>query len=397
MRKIFRLIIPVTVLAVCLAVGITLIRTAPKAERRQPPRSLPAVEVMTVYPTNFPVIVKSQGTVTPRTESTLIPEISGQIVRISENFQIGGFFEAGEILLEIDPRDYENNVVVARADLAQAKAALDEEKARAAQASRDWKILNLSEEPNDLALRKPQLNSAQAAVAAASARLEQANINLERAKIRAPYAGLVLEKRVDVGQYVSPSNVLARIYAVDLAEIQLPLTNDQLAFVNIPGVYRGDSGSAVKEQYPAVYLTATVGSHTHQWQGRIVRTVGAIDTQSQQIFIIAQVDDPYGRHHGLPLKVGQFVEARIAGRVLTDIFNLPRVAVRRNNEVLVVGQDNIVERRRVGVAWTEDDRVIVNSGLSQGERISLTPLPYAVSGTQVQVSESAGRAPAGRS
>ena len=350
---------------------------------------------MTVYATNFPVIVKSQGTATPRTESTLIPEISGKIVSISANFQTGGFFEAGEILLDIDPRDYENNVVVARADLAQAKAALDEEKARAAQASRDWEILNLSEEPNDLALRKPQLNSARAAVAAASARLEQASINLERTRIRAPYAGLVLEKRVDVGQYVSPSNVLARIYAVDLAEIRLPLTNDQLAFLDVPEVYRGNEGSAVKQDYPAVYLTATVGGLTHQWQGRIVRTEGAIDTQSQQNFVIAQVDDPYARHHGLPLKVGQFVEARIDGRVLSDIFNLPQVAVRRNNEVLIVGQDDIVERRRVGVVWTEDGQVIVKSGLREGERISLTPLPYAVSGTKVQVTEATAPAPAG--
>ena len=395
MRRFFKMIVPVMVLAVCIVIGFTLIRTAPKAERRTPPPRLPTVEVMTVNQSNFPVIVKSQGTVTPRTESTLIPQVSGQIVGASENWQTGGFFESGEILIEIDPRDYENNVVVARADLAQAQAALNEEKARADQALRDWETLDLSDQPNDLALRKPQLKSAMAAVAAARARLEQANINLERTRIRAPYTGLVLEKNVDVGQYVSPSNVLARIYAVDLVEIRLPLTNNQLAFMNLPEVYRDGTGSDAARRYPIVHLSARVGSETHRWKGRIVRTEGAIDPQSHQIFVIAQVDDPYGRHHGLPLKVGQFVEARIGGRVLVGVFDLPRAAVRRNNEVLVVGSDEVIDRRQVDVIWNEDDRVIVGSGLRNGERISLTPLPFAVSGSRVQVADPGTRMPEG--
>jgi RND family efflux transporter MFP subunit len=395
MTKFFRLVLPAVVLAVCLAIGVTLIRTAPKAERRQPTPVLPTVETMTVHPSNYPVIINSQGTVVPRTESTLIPEVNGQIVRASENFQAGGFFEAGEVLLEIDPRDYNNAMVVAEAALAQANAALDEERARAAQALRDWEVLKLSEEPNDLALRKPQLKSAQAAVAAAGARLEQANINLQRTKIQAPYTGLVLEKQVDVGQYVSPGNVLARIYAVDLVEIQLPLTNNQLAFLNLPESYHGQTQSTAKKRFPMVYLTAQAGSRTHRWKGRVVRTAGAIDTQSQQIFVIAQVNDPYGRQHGLPLKVGQFVEAQIAGRVLIGVFVLPQGVIRRNNEVLIVSRDEIIERRQVEVIWSDNDQAVVKSGLIAGERISLTSLPYAISGTRVRVADDRSQPPAG--
>lgn len=318
----------------------------------------------------------------PRTESTLIPEVSGQIVRASANFRTGKFFAAGEVLLEIDPRNYENSVVVAQADLAQARAALDEEQARVDQALRDWKVLNLSETPNDLALRKPQLKSAQAAVSAAAARLELANINLERTKIRAPYAGLVLEKQVDVGQYVSPGNVLARIYAVDFVEIRLPLTNSQLAFLDLAESYRDETAS---DSYPAVELIARIGQQNHRWQGRVVRSEGAIDTQSQQIFVIAQVDDPYGRQHGIPLKVGQFVEAHIRGRVLHDVFVLPRRVMRRNNEIMVIDEDDSVERRQVDVIWSDNNEVVVKRGLNEGERISLTPLPFAVSGTKVQI------------
>jgi RND family efflux transporter MFP subunit len=395
MKKFFKLVLPAVVLAVSLAVGVTLIRTAPKAERRLPAPVLPTVEIMTVRPSNYPVIINSQGTVVPRTQSTLIPEVNGQIVRASENFQAGGFFEAGEILLEIDPRDYINAKVVAEAALAQADAALDEERARGTQALRDWEVLKLSEEPNDLALRKPQLKSAQAAVAAATARLEQASINLQRTNIQAPYTGLVLEKQVDVGQYVSPGNVLARIYAVDLVEIRLPLTNHQLAYLNLPEPYRGQTQSTAKKRFPLVYLTTQAGSRTHRWKGRVVRTAGAIDTQSQQIFVIAQVNDPYGRQHGLPLKVGQFVEAQIAGRVLIGVFVLPRGVIRANNEVLVVGRDDIIERRQVEVIWSDNGQAVVKSGLRAGERISLTSLPYAISGTRVRVADEHSQPPAG--
>ena len=365
-------------LAVCLAAGVTLIRTAPKAERRLPMPVIPTVEIIVAEQSDYPVTIRSQGTVVPRTESTLIPEVSGQVVAASTNFRTGRFFAVGEVLLEIDPRNYENSVVVAR-------AALDEERARVDQALRDWEVLKLSETPNDLALRKPQLKSAQAAVAAAEARLEQANINLERTKIRAPYAGLVLEKQVDVGQFVSPGNVLAKIYAIDFVEIRLPLSNNQLAFLDLAESYRNDATSSAPHSYPTVELIAQVGPQDHRWQGRIVRSEGAVDTRSQQIFVIAQVDDPYGRHHGTPLKVGQFVEAHIEGRVLREVFVLPRRVLRRNNEIMVIDADNKVERKQVDVVWSDNNEIIVSQGLDDGDRVSLTPLPFAISGTRVQI------------
>lgn len=388
MRKFFRFVLPIVVLAACIGIGMSLIRTAPKAERRQAVAVTPVVEVLTARESDYPVLIKSQGTVVPRTESTLIPEVSGQIVRTSPNFHTGGFFGAGEVLVEIDPRDYENSTVVAEAELARANAALDEEKARVDQALRDWEVLKLAEEPNDLALRKPQLKSAQAAVAASEARLQQAKTNLERTRIRAPYAGLVREKRVDVGQYVSPGNVLAKIYAVDFVEIRLPLTNNQLGFLELPAFY-GERDPSRRAVYPEVELIATVGRQTHRWSGRVVRTEGAIDTQSQQIFVIAQIDNPYAPHHGIPLQVGQFVEAHIRGRVLDSVFVMPRSVLRRGDEVLIVNQDGTVERRTVVVAWSDDDQVVISQGLSEGDQISLTVLPFAVSGTKVQITRAA--------
>jgi RND family efflux transporter MFP subunit len=357
--------------------------SAPEAERRDPPRPVPAVEVLELLPTDYQVVLESRGTVQPRTQSTLIPEVAGRIIEVSPSFRNGGFFEAGDRLARIDPRDYRNAVTVARSELAQARLRLEEERAQADQARRDWEKLGQGGEPSPLVLREPQLASARAAVAAAEARLRQAEVDLERTEIRAPYGGRVLEKQADMGQYVTSGTVLATIYATDYVEIRLPLTDEQQAFVDLPEAYRDgapDTGG------PPVTLSARVGRDRVTWEGRIVRTEGAIDTRSRQLFVVAQVDDPYARRPGTPpLKIGQFVEARIRGEVLEDVLLVPRGAVQQGREVFVVTPEDTLERRELDVVWRDAGHVVVTGGLAPGERISLTPLPFAADGVAVRV------------
>ena len=382
-QKILRILLPIVTLGICGAVGFTLLATAPKASKRPARPHVPIVETLTIQPVDYIVKVKTRGTVTPRTQSALIPEVAGRIVYMAPNFRNGGFIETGQPLASIDPRDYENAVTIAHAELAKMRLALSEVKAQAEQAKSDWMKLGMEGEPSDLVLHRPQLVSAQAAVAAAMARLNQAKIDLERTQIRAPYAGRVLEKKVDVGQYVSPGSTLATIYAVDFAEVRLPLTDHQAAFINLPESYRGES---IANKGPSVILSATIGSKTHHWKGRIVRTEGSIDTLSHQIFVVAQVDDPYARRAdgSPPLKVGQFVKAAIDGRTLSGMFTLPRDAVRSENEIIVVTPDNTLERRHVKIVWRDSRNVVVADGLTAGERVSLTPIPYASNGALVQ-------------
>ncbi len=383
--KWLRRLLPPLVLALCVGLGVVLIKTGPQAERRQPPPVVPTVDVIVAVPSDYTVRIHTRGTVAPRTESTLIPEVSGRVVRVAPQLRDGGFFEAGDVLLETDPRNYENAVVIARAELASARVNLNEERARAEQALRDWKKLDLAGEPTDLVLRKPQLASAQAAVAAAEARLRQAEIDRERTRIRAPYAGRVLKKSVDVGQYVSPGTVLATVYAVDYVEIRLPLSNTQLEYVDLPEAYRGDTHTDASEAIP-VTVRAVIGSEEHRWGGRVVRTEGAIDAQSRQLFVVAQVNDPYARRDQRhPLKVGQFVEAEIEGARLSDVFILPRAVLRGDNEVVVVDDAGRVDRRPVVVAWSDGDNVVIRDGLAAGERVSLTAIPFAVTGSPVKV------------
>ncbi len=384
MKRWLRILLPLGVIAVSIGIAFVAVATKPEVVTRARPLVIPVVEALRVHLGEYRVRVRTRGTVRPRTESTLFPEVSGRVVHIAPNFRHGSFFEQGNELLRIDARDYQTAVTIARGELAQARLDLAEEQARARQAERDWKRLGETGSPSALVLRKPQVASATAAVAAAEARLAQARLDLERTRIDAPYAGRVLEQSVDIGQYVTPSTVLGRVYAVDYVEVRLPLTDRQLEFLAVPEAYRGE-GESPQSSQPAVSLSAQIGRQTYSWTGRIVRTEGAIDTASRQTFVIAQVDDPYGRRdEGTPpLKVGQFVEALIEGIVLRDVFVIPVAALRDLNSVFCIDESNRLVRKTVDVLWTDPEEVVV-TGLGNGDAVLLTPLTAATSGTQVQ-------------
>ena len=184
--------------------------------------------------------VISEGTVRPRTESELVPEISGRVTSIAPSFAEGGFFEEGETLVEIDPFDYEQAVITARSQLAQSRLRLAQEEAEAEIAQREWNEIGEGN-PRALTLREPHLEDARASVAAAEANLVRAERDLDRAHIKAPYAGRVRRKNVDVGQFVTMGSSVATIYAVDLAEIRLPLPDVELAYLNLPLSYRNSA------------------------------------------------------------------------------------------------------------------------------------------------------------
>ncbi len=380
MRRLIKTLLPLVVLAAAGWYGWELLRSAPEPVRRPSRPNIPTVEVVEAQPRDYRVMIPSRGSVSPRTQSTLIPEVAGRIVEVSANFRPGGFFEAGDELLRIDDSDYRQALVIARAELAQARLNLREEQAQAEQARQDWEKLGMAGKPGELTLRRPQLESRRAEVAAAQARLEQAETELRRTRIGAPYAGRVLEKKVDIGQYVSPGNILATLYAVDYVEIRLPLNDRQTAYVELPETYRGETAEAPG---PAVEILADGAS----WSGRIVRTEGAIDPASRQLYVVAQVDDPYGRRADgrPPLKVGQFVEARIHGRELRQVYILPRGLFQGRDRVFVITPDERVQRRQLEVVWQDQEHLIAAAGLQPGERLSAAPLPFVADGAQVQL------------
>jgi len=385
MKRILTLLrrtLPIWILAGGIAFLFYLKATKPVTERRPPPETLIEVEAVHLQPVDYELTLESQGSVRARTESTLIPEVTGRILWISPQFREGGFFSKGDVLVEIDPSDYKAAVTVAEADLANARLRLAEEAASSNQARLDWERLGIEESPSGLALREPQLALARANVAAAEAGLEKARRDLERTRIVAPYPGRILSKRADVGQVVGPNSVLAEIYAVDYAEIRLPLTMKQYAMLDLELLGKGNGENA-----PGIPVTLRTrfGPEPVFWEGHIVRVEGAVDTASRQIYVIAQVNDPYGTHHSRPLKVGLFVEAHIAGKSLEEVYVLPRTALREARFVLTLDGENRIHRVEVDPLWSTSALVVFREPTIQpGTPASLTQMALALDGMKVQ-------------
>ena len=361
-------------------------RNPPEARRGGPsPVAQMTVEVYEVAPRQYQVQLDSFGVVKPRTESVLVSQASGQINHINPNFRDGGFFEQGDVLLTLDDRDHKADVKVAQANLLEAKQRLAEEAARGIQAEADWQRLGKGGQPNDLVLRKPQLEAAKANVLSAEAQLEKAQLNLERTRVLAPYAGRILTKHVDVGQVVSNNAQLADIFAVDYVEIRLPVNNQDLALISLPEEYRFNEQAQYNQNQ--VLFTSDIDD-SYQWLGQVVRTEGAIDESSQQLYIVAQIDDPYGEANAdKPIKIGQYVNASITGKQLNGVIVIDNKAIYQGSYVYVV-VDGVLMRRDVQIAWKNQQDAIISSGLETNDKLVLTPLGQVSSGTPVTVSGS---------
>ncbi|WP_275099821.1 efflux RND transporter periplasmic adaptor subunit [Sedimenticola hydrogenitrophicus] len=353
------------------------------AKRDAPPTPVIVVETARVVPRDYTPVIHSFGRVQPRTEGELVAQVSGQIIAVSPNFRDGGFFEAGETLLTIDPRDYKIQVDIAAAELANAQVNLQEQQALAEQARKDRAILNQRGEVSDYALRKPQMAAARSQIDAARAKLAQARLAVERTEIRAPYAGRILSRSVDRGVVVSANQALARIYATDRVEVRLPLKNSELGYVELPENYRNNG--AGQSHLPAVGIINNLGSAPERWPATLVRTAGAIDEQSQQLYVTAQIDNPYAedRDGRRPLKIGQYVTAQIQGRTLTDAIVIPNSAIYQGSYVYLFDQ-GVLQRREIAVAWQNSREALIGSGLKADEQLVLTPLGQVSSGTPVK-------------
>lgn len=383
-------LVPFIILAVLVGLAYLVLRNPPQADRSEAPTGPQlTVDVMELEREAYQVRLQSYGTVQPRTQSTLIAQVFGEITAINDSLRDGGFFEKGEVLLNIDQRDYLANVKIAEATLLDAKQALAQEKARAAQALEDWNRLGNRGEAPPLVLRQPQLLAAEARVISAASALDKARLELERTNIVAPYAGRVLRKLVDQGQVVNRNSPLAEIYAVDLVEIRLPLRNRDLSFIDLPEDYR--FGDAELVGGPQVTIRSELATGA-EWQGRVVRTEGTIDDRARQLHVVAQVDDPFGVHAQgkTPLKIGQYVTAELAGRQVEDVLVIPGGAIYQGGYVYIADA-GILQRREIDVAWQNPAEALVTGGLDEGDLLVLTPLGQVTSGVRVTVSGQSSR------
>lgn len=386
MRKWIRYLLPVglVVLSIVIVSVLVSVNRGQRPERVEDADAALLVEAIPAEMRSLNFIVRSQGTVRPRTETTLVAEVAGKVVSVSPDFVAGGFFRKGDVLLQIDPSDYETALKRAEAALASRQARLADEQARSEQALRDWRNLGRPGEPSELVLRKPQLQDAIANVKAAEADVEKARRDLQRTRITVPYDGLVREKRVDIGQYVAPGTPLGVSFAIDTAEVRLPLSKDDVRFLELPTPLDSD-----RETFPEVTLTATESGDTRSWQASIIRTEGVVDEASRVIYAVAQVVDPYGvlgQSTQDELKIGTFVSAEIEGVRAEDVIVLPRYVMHADNTVQVANAERELEIRTVTVVRAEPHLVYISDGISDGELVITTTLEAPIPGTRLKVS-----------
>jgi RND family efflux transporter MFP subunit len=387
MTKFFKFMLPLILIgtSILIVVGLVAYQKSQRAERKPDTQKAILVDTVEAKVVSLNFLVNSQGTVRPRTETALVSEVSGKIVSVAPEFVAGGFFHEGEVLLQIDPSDYQAGLKRAEAALASRKAKLADETARSDQALKDWRNMGKTGDPSDLGLRKPQMADAKANVSAAEADVQKARRDLERTQITVPYDGLVRQKAVDIGQYVSPGSRLGVTFAIDTAEVRLPLTHNDLSYLDLPSETEVQNKDRA---FPSVTLSAQNATGTDHWQARIIRTEGVVDEISRVVYAVAQIVDPYGvlgQSHQQELKIGTFVNAEIKGLPADNVVVLPRFVLRPDNTVLVANDNNELEILPVTVVRAEPKEVYISEGIKAGTRVVITFLDAPVPGTKLAI------------
>lgn len=386
-KKLLQIALPLALIALTALIVALIMKNPPQAQygKAAATAKIP-VRTQVIEHAPFNITIDSYGTVRPRTETALSAQVSGQIIDINDNFREGGFFKKGDLLVKLDARDYRAKVKVAEADLILAKQTLSEEAAHAAQARDDWERLGKKGKPNDLVLRLPQLEAAKASVLSAQAKLDIARLDLERAEIKAPFDGRILTKYVDMGQVVAANAQLADIYATDYVEVRLPIKNKDLPLIDLPT--ENAQNDNTNGPTPVLLYSDLIGSQ--QWQGNLVRTEGAIDSDTQQLYAIAQIESPFSQQGPL-IKIGQYVTASIIGITLPDAIKIPTSTIYQGSFVYVE-KEGLINRRDINILWQNQEDALITEGLESGENLVLTPLGNVTSGTAVKVIQSSDTA-----
>lgn len=384
----------VVIVSAFLIAGLMSLAKPNSLELESPNREV-AVKTMLLQKSQVQLKVKSQGTVQPHTRTMLISEVSGTVVEVAPQFVVGGTFAEGDVLIKLDPADYRVAKQRADAQLQSAKAQLLSEQARSSQAKKEWEMTGrpLAEAPV-LALRKPFLAEAQSRLQQAEAEVRQAELKLQRTVIRAPYAGMVSSTIVDVGQYVTIGTRLGETFAIDFAEIRLPMTGKDLAKL---GWNEALSKQQDLDQYK-VQLQATVNGQNAIWPAILTRSEGTIEQNSRAQYLVAQVADPYNIQNQpsrSPLLIGSFVEAEVAGMIIDDIYSLPRHALRSNKRVATVDAEQRLKLLDVDYLFEDRANYYINSGLQGQVEIVTSGMGIIVDGMKLKTfkSESAVTTP----
>ncbi|KGJ87904.1 efflux RND transporter periplasmic adaptor subunit [Thalassotalea sp. ND16A] len=369
-----QIIVPIVILAtgILLFVGFSGMKKPPQEKAKVDNTPIVAVEAVTVA--SMTLQVSSYGIVQPKYETELVAQVSGQIVALSEEFVRGGFVSKGKLLARIDPNDYEAALIDAQANMASARAALETERAQGKVAESEWKrITNTS--PTELSLRKPQLAQELARVKSAQASVLRAQRNLERTEIRAPYDAMIDSRAIGLGSFVGVGSNVGKLLGTALAEIRLPVADNQLQYLSN---YGDDAMVNLSGAFAGVDVT---------WRAKIARSEGVVDNKSRMTYLVAEVKDPYALNETATeqktaLRFGSYVNANIVGINLAQASSVPRYLV-ENGRLAVLDAESKLQYVNIEIARQDGENVIVSNGLSDGDQLIVSALDYPVNGMKL--------------
>ncbi len=388
MIKLFKILlkvfIPIVVIAISVYMAIWLVQTRPTAERSVAEENTTSIEIMIAEPTEQQIVVDAGGTVIPSKSIELQPEVSGRIIKQNPELIPGGLLAKGDLIAQIDPRDYEYIVEQRKANVEQAKFNITEEQGRQIIAQKEWNLfgeeVKTTEAGRELALRKPHLKNAQAQLKAAQISLEDAKLDLERTKIHAPFNALVQQEHIDEGQLVTPQTILAKLVGTDRYWIKASVRMDELEWISVP-VISGEEGSLVR-------VVHDFADGNNEKIGRVIRLLGDLETEGRMAQVLIAVDDPLNlesaQGNQLPLLLNTWVHVHIEGEMLKDVFVLPENVVHEGNEIWIMDEMNRLDIRKVTIKKRRQNRVIVSQGLNPGDRIVSSRIPTPIPGMQLK-------------
>jgi RND family efflux transporter MFP subunit len=372
-----QIIVPIAILAIGIAAFIGFSSMKKPPEEKAEVDNTPIVAVEEIHVASMNLTVNSYGVVKPKYETELVAQVSGQIVELSEVFVRGGFVAKNRLLARIDPNDYQAALIEAEATMASARAALEKERAQGQVAEREWKRIT-DTSPTELSLRKPQLAQELARVKSAQASVLRAKRNLERTEIRAPYDAMIENRLIGLGSFVGTGSQIGKLLGTDVAEIRLPVADNQLQFL----VDHGENAQ--------VELIGTYAGKNVIWKAKVARSEGVIDSQSRMSYLVAEINDPYGLNAGVnssdqsPIRFGSYVTANLLGVSLDSAAVVPRYLV-NNNRVALLDDDSKLHYVEIIIARQEGSNVIVTSGIQEGDQLIVSALDYPIDGMKLSL------------
>jgi len=369
-----QIIIPIAILAIGIVafVGFSSMKKPPEEKPEVDNTPLVAVEKIIVMPMRLEV--SSYGVVKPKYETTIVAQVNGEIVELSDTFVRGGLVKKGQLLARIDPNDYHAALIDAEANMASARAALEKEVAQGKVAEREWKLIT-DTSPTELSLRKPQLAQELARVKSAQAAVLRAERNLQRTEIKAPYDAMINSRTIGLGSYVGVGSEVGMLLGTAIAEVRLPVADNQLQFLI-------DQGQQAK-----VNLTGTYAGKEIQWQAEIARSEGVIDNKSRMSYLVAEIHDPYHLKNskvgnGNPLRFGSYVQANILGVEVANASIVPRYLV-VNNRVAILDNESKLHYADINIVRQQGGNVVISNGLLDGDKLIVSALDYPVDGMKL--------------